>query len=107
MSPAKSEGFSRHKRNEIVVDDPPVEAQKDKEASYSKSNYSKEEGSRDPSSEWPPLIDPWYDTHSYFLVLPDDNSPPPLGSVWLSLEWHDYDISWAPLASSIPDLTIH
>ena len=60
----------------------------------------------DPNSECPPLIDPWYDTNSHFLVVPDDYSPPLLGHVWWSPNQRDFDISWAPLASSIPNLAI-
>ena len=54
---------------------------------HSKSNHSEEEGvSRDLDSECAPLIGLWYNTHSYFLVVPCDCSPPPPGHVRLSLE---------------------
>ena len=107
MSPAKSEVSSRHKGKVIAVDDPPIEAEKDKKAPHSEWNrFEEEEGSRNPSSECPPLIDPWYDTHSHFLMVPSDHSSPPPGYVWLSLEWRDSDVSWAPLTSSIFDLAI-
>ena len=105
--PVKSEGSSRSKGKEAIVDKPLVEAEKGEEAPYSKSDRSEEEEvSRDPDSECPPLIDPWYDTHSHFLVVSGDYSHPLLGCVWLSLKWLDFNISWAPLASSIPDLAI-
>lgn len=87
MSLAKSEGSFCHKGNEIVVDDPFIKVEKDEEAPYSKSDDSKkEEGSRNPSCECPPLINLWYDTHSLFLVVLGDNSSPLPSCVWLSLE---------------------
>ena len=107
MSLTKSEGSSHRKGKEIVIDDPPIEAKKGEEASHSKSDHSKEEeGSHNPGSKCPPLIDPWYNTHSHFPVVLDDYSRPPPGRVWLSLEWRDSEFSWALLASSIPYLTI-
>ena len=108
MLPVKSEGSSRRKGKEAIVDKPLVEAEKGEKAPYSKLDRSKEEEvSRDPDSECPPLIDPRYDIHSHFLMVFGDYSHPLLGCVWLSLEWLDFNISWAPLASSIPDLAIH
>ena len=107
MSPAKSEGSSHHKGKKVVIDDPPIEAKKGEEAPHSKSDhYKQEEGTRNPGNECPPLIDPWYDTHSRFPVVLDDYSCPPSGRVWLSLEWRDSKFSWALLACSIPYLTI-
>ena len=61
---------------------------------------------RDPDSECAPLIYPWYDIHPHFPNIPGDYMPPPLGRVWLTLCRRNTDISWAPLASSIPDLVI-
>ena len=98
MSLAKSEGSSNLKGKENVVD----------EAPHSELNCSKEEeATRDPDSECPSLIDQWYDTHSHFPIVPSDYSPPLPGHVWLSLEQRNFDISRAPLATSIPDLSIH
>ena len=61
---------------------------------------------RDPNSECAPLINPWYEVHPHFLKVPGDYKPPLPGRVWLALVWRNPDVSWAPLASSIPDLTI-
>ena len=52
------------------------------------------------------LIDPWYDVHLHFPRIPGDYAPPPLSRVWLVLYQRNLDVSWAPLASSIPDLVI-
>ena len=53
-----------------------------------------------------PLIDPWYGTHIHFPVVPSDYLPLPLGPVWLSIYCCDTEVSWAPLAYSIPNLDI-
>ena len=39
-------------------------------------------------------------------ATPTVNAPPPPGCVWLALYRRNPDVSWAPLASSIPDLII-
>ena len=76
-------------------------------APYSESDHSeKEEGGRDPGSKCPPFIDPWYGTHIHFLVVLSDYSPLPSGRMWLSVYRRDMEVSWAPLASIIPDLDI-
>ncbi|KAK9995517.1 hypothetical protein SO802_020203 [Lithocarpus litseifolius] len=107
MLSVKGEGSSCHKGKAVVVDEPPMEAAKGEEAPHSKLDHSKEEKiSCNPNSECPPFIGPWYDAHSHFLVLPGNNSPPPSSHVWLSREWRVVDVSWAPLASSIPDIAI-
>ena len=106
MTSAKGEGSSRHKGKEIVANDPPSKATR-KEAPLSELEHSeKEEGSRNPNSECPPLIDPWYDTHTHFPMVPGDYFPLPRGRVWLSICRYDMEVSWAPLASSIPNLDI-
>ena len=88
------------------MDDPPTKTMGE-ETPFSESNRSKEEEEgRDSNSECPPLIDPWYDTHIHFLVVLGDCLPPSLGHVWLSICRHDTEVSWAPLASTIPDLDI-
>ena len=104
MSLAKGASSSRCKGKEVSTDDLPAETVGG-EAPHSKSDRS-EEG-HNPSNEYPPLIDPWYNAHIHFPIMSSDYSPPPLGCVWLSLCRHDFEVSWAPLASSIPDLDIH
>ena len=107
MTSMKGEGSSRCKGKEIAIDDPPTKAVGEK-ATLSQSECSEEEErSRNPNSKCSPLINPWYDTHTHFLVIPGDYLPPPLSRVWLSIFHHDTEVSWAPLASSIPDLDIH
>ena len=57
MLPAKGEGCSYRKGKEVVVDEPPMEAVKGKEALHSKSDRSKEEEtSCKPNSECLPLL---------------------------------------------------
>ena len=75
---------------------------------YSESDHSdEEEAQRALDSECTPLINPWYDIHAHFPKVPGDyTSPLPSGHVWLALCRHNTDISWAPLASLIPDLII-
>ena len=87
MSLAKSEGSSHHKGKETTIDPPPIEGEVGEETPLSESECFKEERTaRDLDRECPPLIDPWYDTHSHFLVIPSDYSPFPSSRVWLSLE---------------------
>ena len=107
MSSTKGEGSSNHKGKEVIIDDLPMKAEKGEEAPHSEFDCSKkEEASRDPNSKCPPLIDLWYNTYSHFPVVPGDYLPTLPGHVWLSLEWHDLDVSWVSLAFSIPDLAI-
>ena len=107
MSPAKDEGSSCHKGKEIATNDPLAKIVGE-EAPLSKSDRSKEEEEGyDLNSKCLPLIDPWYDTNIYFLVVPGDYLPLPPGHVWLSICCHDTEVSWALLASSINDLDIH
>ena len=75
---------------------------------YSESDHSdEEEAHRAFDSECAPLINPWYDIHAHFPKVPGDYTPPlPPSHVWLALCRHNTDISWAPLASLIPDLII-
>ena len=75
---------------------------------YSELDHSdEEEAQRDPNSECAPLIDPWYDVHPHFLKILGDYVLPLSGRLWLALCRRNTDISWALLASSIPDLVIH
>lgn len=94
-------------KEEVIVDDPLVEAKRGEEAPHSKSECSvEEEGSRNPSNECPHLINPWYDTYFHFRVVSSDYLPPYMVCVWVSLKWLNSEVSWAPLASSIPDPAI-
>ena len=111
MTPTKGEGSSRHKGKEIATDDPaaddPATKTASEDAPFSKSECcEEEEGSHNTDNECAPLIDPWYDTHTHFSVVPDDYLPLLPGRVWLSIYCRDMEVSWAPLASSIPDLNI-
>lgn len=107
MSLVKSEGSSRCKGKEAIIDKPLTDGKRGEEVPPSESDRSEdEETTHDPNSKFPPLINLWYDAYSHFLVVPSDYLPPPLGHVWLSLEWCDFHTSWAPLASSILDLAI-
>ena len=106
MSQAKDEGSSCCKGKEVVADDPLTKTM-GKEVPLSKSNLSEEEkGGCDPNNECLPLVDPWYNTHIHFPMVPDDYLPLLPGRVWLSICCHDMEVSWAPLASSILDLDI-
>ena len=44
--------------------------------------------------------------HPHFLKIAGDYTPPPPGRVWLALCRRNMNISWASLASSIPNLVI-
>ena len=106
MSLVKDEGSSHHKGKEVVDDDLPTKTVAE-ETPHSESDRSEEEeGGHDLDSKCPPLIDPWYNTHIHYPMVPDDYSPPPSGCVWLSICHRDTEVSWAPLASTIPDLDI-
>ena len=99
MIPVKSQGSSRPKGKEIAINDP-IAKVVGKGAPLSKSECFKDkEGSRNPDNEC--------DAHAPFPVVLGDYLPPSPGCVWLSICRHDTKVSWAPLASSIPDLDIH
>ena len=103
MSPAKSPGSSRRKGKAVAFDPPVVSEEVDRSDS---ERSVEEEAERDPNGECAPLIDPWYETSPYFLKAPGKYVPPPPGRVLITLVRRDPDVSWAPLASSIPDLSI-
>ena len=105
MTLEKGEGSSRCKGKEIAAEDPAIEIV-GKDAPLSELECSEEEGSCNPDSEWAPLIDTWYNTHTHFPMVPGDYLPPPPSHVWLSICRCDIEVSWAPLASSILDLDI-
>ena len=106
MSLAKGDCSSHCKGKKVAIDDPFVETIGG-EVPHSEYDCSEEkEGGHDLGSECLPLIDPSYNTHIHFPVVPDNYSPPLLGRVWLSICYCDIEVSWAPLASSILDLDI-
>ena len=75
MSLAKGDSSSHRKGKEDATDDPPTKTLGE-EAPYSKSNrFEEEEGGCDLGSECHPLIDPWYDTHIHFPIVPGDYLP--------------------------------
>ena len=79
-----------------------------KEVVYSELDHSdEEEAPCAPDSECTSLIDSWYDIHPHFPKLPDDYTLPLPSRVWLALCRKNSNVSWAPLAFSIPDLVIH
>ena len=103
MSPMKSQSSSRRKGKTGASDSPAVL----EEVERSDSEWStKEETERDPNSECAPLIDPWYEINPHFLKVLGEYVPPPQGCVLITLVRRDPDVSWAPLASSVPDLSI-
>ena len=106
MTPAKGQSSSRRKGKEIVSD-PPSARDVGEKAMYSESNhFDEEEAQRALDSECTPFIDPWYDIHAYFPKIPCDYMPTPSGRVWLAFCRRNTNVSWAPLASLIPDLVI-
>lgn len=107
MSLVKTEGSTHHKGKDTTIDPPTIEGKVGKETPFSKSkHFKKERAARDLDRECPLIIDPWYDTHSHFPVIPIDYSPFLLSHVWLSLEQQKINAPWAPLATSILDLAI-
>ena len=106
MTLAKSQSSS-HRKGKEVISDPPATRDVGEEAVYSELDHSdEEEAQRALDNEYAPFIDPWYDIHPHFPKIPSDYAPPSPGHVWLALCRQNTDISWAPLASSIPDLVI-
>ena len=106
MSPAKDEGSSRYKGKEVVADDPLARNVGEETPLFESDRFEKEEGGCDPNNECHLLINPWYDAHIHFPVVPSDYSPLPSSHVWLSICHCDTEVSWAPLAATIPDLDI-
>ena len=106
MAPAKNQGSFPCKGKE-AISNPPTALDESEEAEYSESElFIEEEAQRDPDNECAPLINPWYDIRPHFPMIPYDYAPPPPGYVWLALCQQNPDVSWAPLASSIPNLVI-
>ena len=103
MFPVKSPSSSRRKGKTVASDSPAVP----KEVERSDSERStEEETERDPDSECAPLIDPWYEINPHFPKVPGEYVSPPPSRVLITLIRRDPDVSWAPLASSVPDLSI-
>ena len=103
MSPVKSPSSSRRKGKTVASDSPAVP----EEVEHSDLEQStEEETERDPDSECAPLIDPWYEINPHFPKVPGEYVLLPQGRVLITLVQRDPDVSWAPLASSVPDLSI-
>jgi len=107
MSPVKGEGSSYRKGKEIASDDLATKNVGEDAPHFESEHSDEEEGHRDPDSVCAPLIDPWYDTYAHFLKVFGKCLPPPSGRVRLSICHRNTKVSWAPLASSIPDLVIY
>ena len=103
MSSVKCPSSSRRKGKAVAFDPPAVPEEVDRSDS---ERSIEEEAERDPDSECAPLIDPWYEISPYFPKVLGEYVPPPPGRVLITLIQRDPDVSWAPLASSIPDLSI-
>ena len=106
MSPVKSQGSTRRKEKAIASDSPAVPDVGEETEHFESEQSTREETQRDPNSKCAPLIDPWYEVHPHFPKVPGNYAPLPPGRIWLALGRRNPDISWAPLASSIPDLAI-
>ena len=103
MSSVKSQSSSRRKGKAVASDSPAVPEEVERSDS---ERSAEEEMERDLDSECTPLLNPWYEVNPHFPKIPGDYVPPPPGRVLITLVRRDPDISWAPLASSIPDLSI-
>ena len=102
IAPMKSQGSSRYKGKKAIFT-----LDVGEEAEYSESKHSdEEEAQRDPNSEYASLIDSWYEVHPHFPKILSDYAPPLSGHVWLALSRQNPDVSWALMASLIPDLVI-
>ena len=106
MSSAKDEGSSRCKGKDVIVNDPLAKTMGEETSLSESDHFEEEKEGRNPNSEFPPLIDPWYDAHIHFPVVPSDYSLLSSGRVWLSICHYATEVSWAPLASTITDLDI-
>ena len=94
---------SRRKGKTVSSDSPAVPEEVERSDS---ERSTEEETERDPDSECAPLIDPWYEISLHFPKIPGEYVPPPPGRVLITLVRRDSNVSWAPLASSVPDLSI-
>ena len=103
MSPVKSPSSSRRKGKTVASDSPTVHEEVER---FDSERSTKEETKRDTDSECAPSIDPWYEINPHFPKVPGEYVPPLSGRVLITLVRRDPDVSWAPLASSVPDLSI-
>ena len=105
MSPAKDEGSSaiRGKKLLLMILLPKLWTNKLLSSNWTTSRRGK---GLDPNSDCHPLINPWHDAHIHFPMVPSDYSPSPPSHVWLSICRYDTKVSWALLASTIPDLDV-
>ena len=106
MTSVKGQSSSRRKGKEIVSDSPTARDVGEEVVYFESDHSNEEEAPSAPDSKCVPLVDPWYDIHPYFPKVPSDYTPPPLGCVWLALCRRNTNVSWALLASSIPNLVI-
>ena len=100
MSPVKSQSSSRRKGKAVASNSPTVPEEVERS---DMERSAEEETERNPNSECAPLIDPWYEINPHFPKIPGEYVPPPPGHVLITLIRRDPDVSWAPLASSIPN----
>ena len=103
MSLVKSPSSSRRKGKAVAFDPPAVPEEVDCSDS---ERSTEEETEHDPGRECAPLIDLWFEISPHFPKVPGEYVPPPPGRVLIALIRRDPDVSWALLASSIPDLSI-
>ena len=107
MSLVKGDSSSRCKGKEVAIDDPPAKTVDGEDPHSELDHFEDKEGVRDPGSECPPLINPWYDTHIHYPVVLGNYSPPLSSCVCISIYRCDIKVSWAPLASSILEIDNH
>ena len=100
----KGDSSSRRKGKEVAIDDLPAKTVDGEDPHSELDHFEDKEGVRDPGSECPPLINPWYDTHIHYPVVLGDYSPPLSSRVCISICRRDTEVSWAPLASSILEI---
>ena len=106
MSPVKSQGSSCRKGKAIASDSPAVPDVGEEMERSDSERSAEEEMQCDPDSECAPLIDLWHEVNPHFPKIPGDYVPSPPGRVLIALVRRNPDVSWAPLASSIVDLSI-
>ena len=106
MSLVKSQGSSRRKAKAVASDSPAIPDVGEEMERSDSERSAEEKTQRDPDSECAPLIDPWYEVNPHFPKIPGDYVPPPPGHVLIAIVRRNPNVSLAPLASSIPDLSI-
>ena len=103
MSSVKSQGFSHYKGKAVASDSPAIPKEMERS---DLERSAEEEMKRNPDNECAPLIDPWHEIDPYFPKIPGKYVPPSLGRVLLAFVRRNPNVSWAPLASLILDLSI-